>query len=204
MLDWDHTYYADDYLVHNKIRMLAYLDGGECPRGTELRWAWCCPSNTWWKGSECVPLCDEGLDPDPEPTPTGTYSWTCVSDPDNGYCVSDNVDKWWCSSVDAAGLCGTKQSQNSCHGLYYAPVTNWSAIEHVVWATWPGDPDNWICPHWARSCIKWNTTYYRCCTWATSVVKCKSSNWNIVSDSYCSWKKPDCSKLYDQSLYWTI
>ena len=204
MLDWDHTYYADDYLVHNKLKMLAYLDGGECPSGTELRWAWCCPSNTWWKGSECVPLCDEGLDPDPDPTPTVTYSWTCVSDSDNGYCVSDNVDKWWCSSVDAAGLCETKQSQYSCHGLYYAPVTNWSAIEHVVWATWPGDPDNWICPHWDRSCIKWNTTYYRCCTWATSVVKCKSSNWNIVSDSYCSWKKPDCSKLYDQSLHWTI
>jgi len=182
MLDWDHTYYADDYLVHNKLKMLEYLDGGECPRGTELRWAWCCPSNTWWKGSECVPLCDENPDPNPNPTTT-TYSWTCVSDESQAYC-DNNSSYQYCSEVNCHW-----NTPSSCYENYYLPK-RWSRWWYLAY--WDGAK----CPWYPSVCEDWDTTWYRCCDWVTSVNKCESSKWYIVSDSYCSGQpQKDCSKF---------
>ena len=183
ILDGDHTYYADGYLVHNKHDVAAEIlpedfesDGVSCPRNTYNRgWA-CCPSNTWYNGWFCALICDSS-------TSTTTYSWTCT---DGGWqCTNDNTDKWACSEV----LCNWS-TQNSCHSNYYAPYENWRTWGYLVLATWPWDPDNWICPNWWKSCTKSWTTYYRCCTWTTKVVKCKSSSGLYVDDAYCSWTKP--------------
>lgn len=68
VLDGDHTYYADGYLVHNKQLYYQTETASEpvdnvCPKGTD--WAsawdrWCCPENLeyYLQGHVCYALCD--------------------------------------------------------------------------------------------------------------------------------------------------
>ena len=68
VLDGDHTYYADGYLVHNKQHSYQSVEGrvpdefDSCPRNTSFAIAWdrlCCPSTNYYygDGAACLLLC---------------------------------------------------------------------------------------------------------------------------------------------------
>ena len=183
MLDWDHTYYADGYLVHNKQLALTMKADWTCPSPTQNRWWVCCPTNTWGKGNTCVPLCGEDDGWSTSTPTTTTYSWVCVDDSSQWSCYSRN-------SAYGNVPCSSKSTELDCYQCYVPKKesngSRWS------WGLPTRISQNWSDIYPATSVYN-GKTWYRCCDWSSSVAKCKSSKWNIVSDSYCSLPKKDCT-----------
>jgi hypothetical protein len=188
MLDWDHTYYADGYLVHNKVKALLFEVDWSCAGNTENRWWACCPKNTWARGSTCYPLCDE----DDEPTPsTTTYSWKCVDDSsyawscyDKSITVAGGQVKLFyqnaCSSISCPNW--TPKNQNSCEKATVCKQS-WAWNNSYLPCHWAGERD--YSDNISYSELV-NQSQIRCCVRSTRHAVCVNQNWNLVDTSNCS------------------
>jgi hypothetical protein len=188
MLDWDHTYYADGYLVHNKVKALLFEVDWSCAGNTENRWWACCPKNTWARGSTCYPLCDE----DDEPTPsTTTYSWKCVDDSSYAWSCYDKsitvaggqVKSFYqnaCSSISCPNW--TPKNQNSCEKATVCKQS-WAWNNSYLPCHWAGERD--YSDNISYSELV-NQSQIRCCVRSTRHAVCVNQNWNLVDTSNCS------------------